>query len=131
NGDGGGGGDDRGEQSNQPVGHGGYGGQYATVGDREGCERESGDRRGGDVHPGGGERHGHGREPGDQRQRHRLGRELDAQRHGGLEHPDGHVGVAHGESGDLHGDRHGRIGHADRREQSHNSDGHGGHGREL
>src|SRR5207248_3047024 len=37
-GDGGHGGDDCGEQCDEPVGHGGYGGQYAAVGDREGCE---------------------------------------------------------------------------------------------
>src|SRR5205823_13329527 len=57
-GDGGGGGDDRGEQCDEPVGHGGDGGQYAAVGDREGCERESGGGGGGDVRRGARERDG-------------------------------------------------------------------------
>src|SRR5437867_765777 len=38
-GDGGHGGDDCGEQCDEPVGHGGHGGQYAAVGDREGREQ--------------------------------------------------------------------------------------------
>src|SRR5207237_10491693 len=46
-GDGGHGGDDCGEQCDEPVGRGGHGGQYAAVGDREGCEREPGGGRGG------------------------------------------------------------------------------------
>src|SRR5205823_5953527 len=66
-GDGGYGGDDRGEQCDETVGHGGGGGQYAGVGDREGCERESGGGSGGDVHPGGGEWQRDGRDANHQR----------------------------------------------------------------
>src|SRR5207302_4435042 len=48
-GDGRGGGDDRGEQSHEPVGRGGDGGQYAAVGDCGGRERGSGGAGGGGV----------------------------------------------------------------------------------
>src|SRR5205823_2758502 len=78
------GGDDRGEQSHEPVGYGGYGGQYATVGDREGCERESGGAGGGDVRGGTRERDDHGRQSDDQREWRGDGGELDPERHGGL-----------------------------------------------
>src|SRR5205823_3407061 len=117
-GDGGGGGDDRGEQCDEPVGHGGDGGQYAAVGDREGCERESGGGSGGDVHPGGGEWQRDGRDANHQRQRHRQGGELDAERDRWQQHPNSHVRVAHGEPGHLYGDGDGGYGGDDRGEQS-------------
>src|SRR5207253_3398090 len=79
------GGDDRGEQCDEPVGHGGYGGQHATVGDREGRERESGGGSGGDVHAGGGEWRRDGRDSNHQRQRHRHSGEPDPERDGGRE----------------------------------------------
>src|SRR5207302_2030633 len=62
-GDGGGGGYDCGEQCDESVGHGRHGRQRATVGDRQGRERKSGGGRGGDVHAGGGERDGDADDP--------------------------------------------------------------------
>src|SRR2546421_36351 len=56
--DGGGGGDDRGEQSHQSVGYRGDGGRLAAGGDREGSQWEPGGQRRGDGHPGGGKRDG-------------------------------------------------------------------------
>src|SRR5207244_13143381 len=91
-------------------GGGRYGGQYATVGDREGRERESGGAGGGDVRGGARERDDHRRESDHQRQRHRHGRELDVEYHGGLEHPDDDLRLALREPGDVHGHRHGRGG---------------------
>src|SRR5205823_3693979 len=117
-GDGGHGGDDCGEQRDEPDGHGGYGGQYAAVGDREGCERESGGGSGGDVHPGGGEWQRDGRDANHERQRHRHGGELDAERDRWQQRPNGHVRVAHGEPGHVYGDGDGGYGGDDRGEQS-------------
>src|SRR5207248_7860530 len=84
------GGDDCGEQSDQPDGDGGHGGQYAAVGDREGRERESGGAGGGDVRGGARERDDHRRQPDDQRERGGDGGELDAERDGGHQHAHGH-----------------------------------------
>src|SRR5207253_2363452 len=88
---GGDGGHDRGEQSHEPVGHRGYGGQYATIGDREGREREPGGADGGDVRGESGQRDDRGRQPDDQRERGGDGGELDAERHGGPEHAHRHL----------------------------------------
>src|SRR5207302_6716604 len=122
-----GGSDDRGEQRDEPVGHGGYGGQHATVGDREGRERESGGAGGGDVHGGTGERDDHGRQSDHQRERGGDGGELDAERHGGREYVDGDVGVALREPGHVHGHRHGgSVGHHGKKlgGQPHGAGGH-------
>src|SRR5207248_163733 len=127
-GDGRGGGGDRGEQSHKPVGHRGDCGHVAAVGDREGCEWESSGGGGGHVHPGGGEWQRDGRDANHQRQRHRHGRELDAERDRWQQHPNGHVRGAHGEPGHLYGDGDGRGGGDDRGEQSHEPVGRGGHG---
>src|SRR5207248_901782 len=127
-GDGGGGrgGDDRRQQRDEPVGHGGDGGQYAAVGDREGCERESGGGSGGDVHPGGGEWQRDGRDANHERQRHRHGGELDAERDRWQQHPNGHVRVAHGEPGHVYGDGDSRGGGDHRAEQPDQPDSAGG-----
>src|SRR5207253_44750 len=72
---------------------------------------------GGHVHPGGGEWQRDGRDANHERQRHRHGRELDAERDRRQQHPNGHVRVAHGEPGHLYGDGDGRGGGDDRGEQ--------------
>src|SRR5207248_518951 len=127
-GDGGHGGADCGEQSDQPDGDGGHGGGLAAVGDREGREREPGDRGGSDVRRGARERDDHRREPDHERQRHRHGGELDAERDRWQQHPNSHVRVAHGEPGHLYGDGDGGYGGDDRGEQCDEPVGHGGDG---
>src|SRR5205823_923501 len=117
-----------GEQCDEPVGHGGHGGQYAAVGDREGCERESGGAGGGDVRGGPGERDDHGRQSYDQREWRGDGGELDAERDRWQQHPNSHVRVAHGEPGHVYGDGDGGHGGDDRGEQSHEPVGRGGDG---
>src|SRR5207237_1311367 len=99
-----GGSDDRGEQRDEPVGHGGYGGQHATVGDREGGAGGSGGAGGGDVRRGTRERHDHGRQIEDRRGRGRGGGQLDAEPDGGPEHAHREVGDAVRQPGHVHGD---------------------------
>src|SRR2546421_36108 len=113
--DGGGGGDDRGEQSHQSVGYRGDGGRLAAVGDREGCQWEPGGQRRGDVHPGGGKR------DGDADDTRKYGRRwdryvdlMDTERDRGREHGDGQFGIPVREPGDLHGGRDGGGGDAAR-----------------
>src|SRR5205085_296546 len=115
--DGGGSGDDRGSQGGG-VGASGGGGEPTTVGDREGRERESGDRRGGDVQPSGRERDG----DADDSREYGVGRDrrpdlVDAEPDGGIEHADRGVGVALREPGDVHGDGDGRGSGDDRAER--------------
>src|SRR5207237_815686 len=118
-GDGRGGGDDRGEQSDEPVGHRGGRGHVAAVGDREGCERKPGGAGGGDVRGGAGERDDHRRQSDHQCEWGGAGGELAAVPYTPLFRSNGHVRVAHGEPGHLHGDGDGRGGGDDRGEQSH------------
>src|SRR5438045_7791221 len=127
-GDGGHGGDDCGEQCDEPVGHGGDGGQYATVGDREGRERESGGAGGGDVRGGAGERDDHGRQSDDQREWRGDGGELDVERHGGSEHAHRYLDRLERQPRDLQRDGDGRGGRDDCGEQCDESVGHGGDG---
>src|SRR5207248_1650962 len=127
-GDGRGGGDDRGEQSHEPVGRGGHGGQYAAVGDREGREREPGGAGGGDVRGGPGERDDYRRPSDGQREGRGDGPDPAADRPRGHQHPNGHVRVAHGQPGHVHGDGDGGRGGDDCGEQSDQPDGDGGHG---
>src|SRR5213078_3025926 len=121
------GGDDRGEQSHEPAGDGWGRRELATLGDREGRERESRFRGGGDVQRDRGQRD---RESGDARDdgRERGGDgDLLDPRHGrpnGYGPGDGER--ACGEPGDLHGDGHGGDGGDDCREQSHEPAGDGG-----
>src|SRR5207248_859886 len=127
-GDGRGGGDDRGEQSHEPVGRGGHGGQYATVGDCEGRERESGGPGGGDVRGGARERDDYRRQSDDQREWRGDGGELDAERHGGPEHAHRHLDRLERQPRDLQRDGDGGHGGDDCGEQSDQPDGDGGHG---
>src|SRR5207302_1076258 len=90
-GDGGHGGHDRREQPDEPDGHGGDRRQLTALGDREGRQRESRDRGGGDVRGGPGGRDDHRWEPDHERERRGDGGELDAERHGGPEHADRHL----------------------------------------
>src|SRR5207302_40249 len=84
-GDGGHGGDGRGEQCDESVGQGRQGGGQGKGGDRGGRERESGGAGGGDVRGGPGERDDHRRESDDQHEWRGDGGELDPERHGGPE----------------------------------------------
>src|SRR5205085_2131929 len=127
-GDGGDGGDDCGEQSDQPDGDGGHGGGLAAVGDREGREREPGGAGGGDVRGGPGERDDYRRQSDDQRERGGDGGELDAERHGGPEYPDGDVDLLVRQPRDVHGFPYTTLLRSDCGEQSDQPVGDGGHG---
>src|SRR5205807_428248 len=123
--------DDCGEQSDEPVGYRGHGGQYATVGDREGRERESGGAGGGDVRGGAGEWEHHGRQSDHQCEWRGDGGELDVERDGRLEHVDGHFRDLVRQPGHVHGDGDGGGGRDDCGEQSDQPVDHGGNGRRL
>src|SRR5205823_5846915 len=120
--------DDCGEQCDEPVGHGGDGGQYATGGDREGRERESGGAGGGDVRGGAGERDDHGRQSDDQREWRGDGGELDVERHGGPEHAHRYLDRLERQPRDLQRDGDGGHGGDDCGEQCDEPVGHGGDG---
>src|SRR5207248_1117844 len=106
-------------------------GQYATVGDCEGRERESGGAGGGDVRGGPGERDDHGRQSDDQREWGGDGGELDAERHGGPEHAYRHLDRLERQPRDVHGDGDGGDGGDERGEQSDQPGGDRGDGGEL
>src|SRR5205823_4231668 len=120
-----------GEQCDEPVGHGGDRRQLTALGDREGRERESRDRGGGDVRGGGGARDEHRWGPAHERERRGDGGELDVECHGGQQYADRDVGVALREPGDVHSDGDGGHGRDDCREQCDEPVGHGGHGGRL
>src|SRR5205807_268778 len=123
--------DDCGEQSDEPVGYRGHGGQVAAVGDREGREREPGGAGGGDVRGGSGEWEHHGRQSDHQCEWRGDGGELDAERDGGLENVDGHFWDLLRQRGHVYGDGDGGGGRDDCGEQSDQPVGHAGNGRRL
>src|SRR5439155_25902257 len=97
-----------GEQSDEPAGDGGGRRRFTAVGDREGRERESRFRGGGDVQRDRGERDGGSGDAGDDgREWGGDGDLLDPGHHGPNGYGPGDGERAHGESGDLHGDGHG------------------------
>src|SRR5205823_6619520 len=127
-GHGGDGGDDCGEQSHEPAGDGGGRRELATLGAREGCERESRFGRGGDVQRNRGERDGGSADAGDDgRERGGDGDLLDPRDHGPNGHGPGDGERACGEPGDLHGDGHGGDGGHDGQELRGQPDGTGGY----
>src|SRR5205823_4631078 len=119
------------EQCDESVGHGGHGGQYAAVGDREGREREPGGRGIGGAPGSAGERDDDGRQSYDQREWRGDGGELDAERHGGPEHAYRHLDRIQRQPRDVHGDGDGGHSGDDCGEQSDQPDGDGGHGGRL
>src|SRR5207253_1563834 len=91
-GDGGHGGDGRGEQCDESVGYRGHGGRLATVGEDRERVGEGRGAGGGDGRGGPGERDDHRRESDHQREWRGDGGELDPERHGGPKHAPRHFG---------------------------------------